>query len=168
MTIRTRTTGSIENLLGTSVTIRADGTKTVVTSDSGLRVGSTRTTLDNVVPDFRGRSARGEIINNRFSTQLTERLDSAVPSWSWRYTGGGATGSAIIENSAGNVRGAPMDPGVIPLPNIDVDNLMRLAGTQAWAGVASPEFDSTLFMAEAAKVYKTVTRPRRLLILLTP
>jgi len=131
------------------------------TSDEGFRTGFQRITKDIVIPQFEIRSKRGEIFNNPFNTVLTERRDSAPPSWSWQYLLTAGPGGQI-SGSGGNTRGTFRDPEdhiTYPWPEVDVLNLRVSAGTKARAGVAEPEFDMPVFAAESRETFKFLARP---------
>lgn len=166
VTPRTRETDLIGKVTswGRNTYKQGTGTRveTTLNIDEGFRTGFKRTTTDVVVPQFAARSAKGEIFNNSFYTVLSERKDSGLPSWSWTYLPANPPEGAQIVGEGGNTRGTARDVGdhiTYPFPEVDVDSLVILAGTQAFAGVAEPEFDTPVFMAEFSETWEYLARP---------
>lgn len=75
--MRTRTRGSLDGVQ-TYTTVTQNGQQTDYEQDiSGVKVGEIQTTYDKVTPHFHQRIARGEVINNPFSSVL-KRQDNTL------------------------------------------------------------------------------------------
>lgn len=160
MTYRVRSMGAIQTVYGTTNTVYCNGTTANTQIDSGLKSGFTKVTTDVVTPNFYELQAKGFMFNNPFTSVLTERKDSSLPSWSWSKTTA-CSGLDIKTNSGGNVRYGPVNPDVVSYPSVDLENLRLAAGTAAMAGVAEPEFNAPVFLAELNEVFRMIHSPFR-------
>lgn len=166
----------VTNLIGTvwsSNYSQLKGSPVVASApiDEGFKTGFKRTTRDVVVPQFRSRSARGEVFNSPFTSVISEYKGSGVPTWEWRYkdVNGASTGSQIVgggQNVRGQLSGVKFGPtwphtdrANNPWPVVDDLGAKQEAGTKAWAGVLEPEFDTPVFVAEARETYRMLVRP---------
>jgi hypothetical protein len=131
----------------------------------GFSTGFQRTTHDVVVPQFESRSRNGAVFMNPYSSVFRERKDSLPPYWRWDTTN---TNPAVGSQTMGEgltSRGQLRDPENAPpgtwyyVDTIDVASLQRLAGTKAWASVQEPEFDTPVFIGEAATTYRMLVNP---------
>jgi len=117
---------------------------------------------DVVGSKFKTKSSRGGIVNNGMhqfketreatATQLVLREDVALP-MEHRYVYDG--GHFLLQPSSGIGFGQVVHP-----PNdIDFNQLIKLAGTSAQAGIQNPVFQGTVFLAELRETMKFLRNP---------
>lgn len=120
--------------------------------------GTYRSMQDVVIPDFKKRVARGEVIVNPMDqvsiTRMTVGTTAkyASPCDPVDQTLAHTNGYRILHhNYLGQLYHAPA--------STDVGSLKILAGTQALAGIASPEFEGMVFLAELRETMRMLRHP---------
>nr|URG16532.1 MAG: maturation protein [Leviviridae sp.] len=164
MTTRSRSKGVIQTQPVGSTAYFGNGTSAYYASGdtSCPKIGFTKVTVDTVTPNFHTLQKQGMIINNPFNTRYTERADQNGTHWSWSILGT-CTGGATCTQTGNSLRYAPNEPSVINLPNVNIDNLKVLAGTQAAASVQEAELDVPVVLAEIGETFRMIHSPFRAL-----
>lgn len=160
-TSRTRTFGTgFQQLTGNSVVKLCNGTQTSTTYYTNIWTGESTTVKDTVTPNFRKRSAAGEVIINDFDRETTIKVGS-VGSWQWTWTPS-CTGTGTKSQSNSGTRGMfdasmllPEDPDW----SLDALPLRVLAGTRAMANVVPPDVQANVDLFEIRKTIRMVRRP---------
>ncbi|DAD50949.1 TPA_asm: maturation protein [ssRNA phage SRR6255733_3] len=162
MSSRVRTTGPGFSFPFPSSIVRttcAGVTSTVSSSTAGVEVGSLKVTTDVVTPKFRSRSSKGEIINNPFSSVLTEKSGSASGALNATFNGTCSGSSTRSETQTNWITGGSPPTGPWPALDSAISQARRLAGTQAAAGVAAPDVQGLVDLAELRKTLSMLRRP---------
>lgn len=160
MTQRTRSMGvQVPIPTGTTITLK-NGTVSYSATSAALcpQSGATKVTSDYVTPHFGTLIRKGAIINNHFSSYFQERNDS-TPSTLTVTIANPANPTDLKMAVGNNIRYGPWDLSLISLPSVDISNLSTLAGTEAMAGVAEPEFNAPVFLAEINETFRMIHRP---------
>lgn len=162
MSRRVRTTGPGFSFPFPSSIVRttcAGVTSTVAASTAGVEVGFSKVTEDFVTPKFRSRSAKGEVINNPFSSVLIEKWGSASGALKATVVGPCSGSSTRSETQTNWITGGFAPSG--PWPELDsaATQVRRLAGTQAAAGVAAPDVQLLVDLAELRATLSLLQRP---------
>lgn len=168
MTYSTMTTTA--NQYGTSETTHS----CVMTPDSrsltfDYPLGSLESFTDVVIPNYHARSAKGEIFNNPMSSSKIERsVEMGTFVGGWHYKVGDLPGHRHCpEWYRENVPGAPgaLNAHGVQVGHlghdINVQNLIDDAGTQAYAAIDNPTFDGGVFIAELRETISFLRNPLR-------
>lgn len=127
--------------------------------------GEIQETSDWVVPNFKARSAAGEIFNNPFRTSKTKHAAATSGSWDfyWIPTCTGTSTKAVGGNTTGGHSNPPASWGGhkegLPSWYDQTGDLRILAGTSAWANVASPEVLGGEFLRDAHRTFEMLRHP---------
>lgn len=157
---RNREMGALQPLVGQVTTTYGDGTSATTTPTTSLIRGFKKTTSDVVTSEFHALQAKGVIVNNPFHSYLIEQECSDLPHWSIEDTGT-VTGKNMKKQEAYAVRFGAKSPLIVNPPPVDIKNLEVLAGTEAHAGVAEPEFNAPVALAELNEVFRMIHNPFR-------
>lgn len=148
---------------------RCDGSSYVVEEDcwndfaGGYKLGNgtRRETNDVVVPNYRERSAAGEVFMNPFRSEITKYSCASISSHEhhWVPTCSGTSTKSVAGNTSYGGWGGFLtaQPGWVD----QTRNLRELAGTEAWANVTSPEVLGGEFLRDAGRTLSLVTNPLR-------
>lgn len=129
--------------------------------------GSLESMSDMVIPGYRSRSAKGEIFNNPMSKYTAERkVEVGTFVGGWRYK---STDSAAHRHCSDHYReSVPGAPGALNAHgsetghlggDIDLQNLIVSAGTQAASNVDTPVFAGATFLAELRETIHFLRNP---------
>lgn len=167
--MRYRETNSRKNAKTSSplTTVNYDGTTNSSTSNLSWNypVGTFKSISDRVTPNFRQRIARGEVINNPYSTfEETAKLSLSSRSYTQAIPQGGNppaykngySASWTNSNICLSVRGGPL--GHIK-STYNVAYLKTLAGTQAHANIDAATFEGGVFVAELNETLRFLRNP---------
>lgn len=137
----------------------SSGTETLTsTFVAPLITGTSKTMFDVVTPRFRERSAKGEVIINPLIIVDHEyHLQSGGSAW-YKNDADGLPSHWTSGPNSIFYRGYPVGHSLLSLPDA---GLAEQAGTQAAAGVKSPEFAGTVFIAEARETIQLLRNPLR-------
>lgn len=124
--------------------------------DSERRVGEVETTVDFSNPNFRSRSARGEIINTLFDNVKETRV-AKHNVWVRNYPSPCTTYSTA--SGDGYYRGMTASELDSYTAFVDPQPLRVIAGTSAKAGIAEPTVQGLLELAEFNKTARLLRAP---------
>lgn len=162
---RSRSMGAIQPVYASHTRFYKNAADSSSISDSGLKVGFLKVTDDNVTPGFHALRNKGVIVNKRFRSVLQERDDTTPTFGDYRVTDTSSLADGTLIGSYGNtVRLGPKDPNIVLVPNVDYGNLARLTGTEARAGIAEPEFNAPVFLAEFSETMRMIHNPMKSLL----
>lgn len=122
-----------------------------------ITTGSYESITDVVIPNFRARSARGEVFINPLTTVKTTESWSAG-AWSYFRPKEPGQQCAYGKSFSESWWGRQHMPGSSSIP-IDYANLQRLAGTQAAATVRPSETQGLVTVAELRRTLGFLRRP---------
>lgn len=130
--------------------------------------GSIESFTDVVIPGYHARSAKGEIFNNPMSSSKTERsVEMGTFTGGWHYKKSDTGHRHCSDYYRESVSGAPgaLNAHGVPVGHlghdINVQNLIDDAGTQAYAAIDNPTFDGGVFIAELRETISFVRNPLR-------
>lgn len=159
---RVRSQGSFQKPFTNSITrTLCNGSNVNVSSGPvGIEVGTTKTTMDMVVPKFHSRVERGEIFNNPFYSVTTEKEGSAVGALFASYVPSCSGTGTKTETQTLYISGGS-DYYPVPWTSRDSNrsNAVKLAGTQALANVLPPDVTGLVELAELSKTLALVRSP---------
>lgn len=157
--MRSRSRGSMEPIEGafsqtTSSCSTSNGTITIAGAQ-----GKLESMLDVSNSNFHRRLARGEIVVNPMYKSTTERSSGGTTA-SYSSPGSPCTQSISWENGVWHLNSSRL--GLVErvnVPGIDTSQLANLAGTEASANVAGPEFAGAQFIAELRETIQLLRNP---------
>jgi hypothetical protein len=160
MAFRERTNGSIDDYVTPNNRFECDesssgGTYTL----SQWPVGESRYIYDAVTPGFKTRSRKGEVFVNIMHSVHKQKTANFGE---WRRdiaTCPGSPKRQYANTPYAHSTGMTHDDLWAKIPTVSLDNLLRLAGTEALANVAEPTVMGLLELAEFNKTAKLVDRP---------
>lgn len=137
-----------------------NGTPRKSTTYGSVSVGLLKTMNDIVVPGYKKKVSQGLIFNNPMTRVLTEVDDSPYP-W-YNYLGNSVSSTGVVNPNSGFVDNGTMPVSAmlgsfsIPVPSLDVQDLVDIAVNQAWAGIDKGVASGLVTIAEAKKTYASV------------
>lgn len=164
---RTRTDDTTVPLMTSQTTTLCNGDVSTVSVNEwdsqagGYKLGNGvyRQTTDVVVPNFRARSARGEVFMNPFASTRTTRFSASIGTHEhhWVPNCTGTNTKKIEGNNSFGCWG-----GFLGAQSGWVDHtqeLRELAGTQAWSNVAEPNVLGGEFLRDRERTFRMLKNP---------
>lgn len=125
---------------------------------------SLETCHDVVTPGFQQLAAEGVIVNNPFSKVSTLFTRAGDSGFEARRTDSQGTHKWYCDKDLAAITWG--DQAAIGLQRISQDNLVKLAQTQALAGVQAPTFEGLVALAELRETLNFLLKPKRALLAL--